>query len=245
MDIIPEKACTGCGVLYAYTSENFYWVGASKTLLMARCKRCKKAQTCAQKKQERSLEGLPVRQRFAVKDYPQVRACKVCGLEKPFTSLFFSYASKITGQLNTACKTCRVLAKTAQVKANRAADPEQALATRRAWTEANRERIRADSKAWKKAHPESTRVANHRRRARKLASASCHTRQDVLKQLASQGRKCYWCTKKIVGSQYNVDHIFALAKGGSNGPENICISCRPCNSSKSAKEPYEFAGRLF
>ena len=38
--------------------------------------------------------------------------------------------------------------------------------------------------------------------------------------------------------------VIPLAKGGSNGPENIVIACAPCNLKKNAKLPHEFSDRL-
>ena len=246
MNIIPEKACTGCGVLYACASENFYWVDKAKRLLARKCKRCVNLHTNGRRKQIRDAKTPSIHiSQIKVKDYPETIACKVCGVEKPFTAEIFGYASTKTGQLYRSCKACRYPTKKAKVTVERAIRPERIRAYRAKYMQANRERIREQARVWKKAHPESTRADNHRRRARKLASASSHTRQDVLNQLESQKQKCYWCAEKIVGNQYHVDHIFALSKGGSNGPENICISCGPRNWLKASKEPHEFAGRLF
>ena len=44
--------------------------------------------------------------------------------------------------------------------------------------------------------------------------------------------------------RYHVDHVIPLSKGGSDGRENIVISCPSCNMSKKDKMPEVFAGRL-
>lgn len=44
--------------------------------------------------------------------------------------------------------------------------------------------------------------------------------------------------------RYHVDHVHPIAKGGSNGRENIVLACRKCNLSKRDRLPIEFAGRL-
>lgn len=43
----------------------------------------------------------------------------------------------------------------------------------------------------------------------------------------------FW--KKLNGTD-----IVPLAKGGSDGPENIQLLCAPCNRRKSAKDPIVF-----
>jgi 5-methylcytosine-specific restriction endonuclease McrA len=43
-----------------------------------------------------------------------------------------------------------------------------------------------------------------------------------------------------VGDKYHVDHVVPLSRGGSDGPENIVISCPRCNCSKSSKLPEEW-----
>lgn len=96
-----------------------------------------------------------------------------------------------------------------------------------------------------RANPELVAAVNARRRKRARASKSHFTAQDVRQRLRSQNGKCWWCGVKVKG-EYHVDHIIPLAREGSNGPENICISCPSCNLSKSAKMPWEFQdGRLF
>lgn len=41
----------------------------------------------------------------------------------------------------------------------------------------------------------------------------------------------------------HVDHIKALARGGSNWPSNLQLTCGPCNNRKRAIDPIEFARR--
>lgn len=84
----------------------------------------------------------------------------------------------------------------------------------------------------------------HTRRARKLAAGGKHTVQDVKMQLTRQKGRCYWCGQKLL--KYHVDHVIPLARGGSNGPDNLVIACPTCNLKRGAKLPHEFfeGGRL-
>lgn len=87
-----------------------------------------------------------------------------------------------------------------------------------------------------------------RRRAREVSAEGTHTAEDIRQQIRSQTDKqghlyCWWCGNVIEGA-YHLDHRIALAKGGSNGADNLVISCPTCNLSKQDKTPGEWAGRL-
>jgi 5-methylcytosine-specific restriction endonuclease McrA len=64
---------------------------------------------------------------------------------------------------------------------------------------------------------------------------------------------CWWrvaeaCRKrkgKMDRSHMNVEHRIPLVHGGSNGLENLVLSCPECNHSKSDKLPEQWIGRLF
>lgn len=120
----------------------------------------------------------------------------------------------------------------------------------------NSERACASTRRWAKNNPEKRlaylqsdnyklvcKAKAHRRRARKLEAGGSFSRHDVMMQINQQRGCCWWCGKPV-GNDYHVDHIIPLSRGGSNGPENIVIACAPCNLSKGAKLPHEFAGRL-
>lgn len=93
-------------------------------------------------------------------------------------------------------------------------------------------------------HPQRARAKSARRRKWARKSKTHYTAADVIERHGLQQGRCWWC-REPVGDTYHVDHVIPLAKGGSNGPENICISCPTCNYAKGAQLPTEFAGRLF
>lgn len=78
------------------------------------------------------------------------------------------------------------------------------------------------------------------RRARQRQSGETHTQADIASILSAQRGKCGYCRMKL-GKRYHVDHIVPLARGGSNARRNLQILCVPCNKSKSAKDPIDFA----
>lgn len=83
----------------------------------------------------------------------------------------------------------------------------------------------------------------HNRRALALKAGGRFTRRDLERLAKRQRGKCYWCSESY-GPQPHADHVWPLAKGGSNGPENVVLACPTCNQTKHAKTPLEFAGRL-
>lgn len=54
-----------------------------------------------------------------------------------------------------------------------------------------------------------------------------------------QGGLCAYCAKPL-GGDWHVDHMTPLVRGGTNGWENLAITCVDCNLSKHAKTAEEF-----
>lgn len=105
----------------------------------------------------------------------------------------------------------------------------------------NKARIAEQGKLYRADNKELAKASRNRRRARLREAQGTHTAGDVKKQYDSQRGRCYWCSIKL-DNHYHCDHIIPLSRGGSNGPENICCSCPPCNLSKHNKLPTEWDG---
>lgn len=146
-----------------------------------------------------------------------------------------------------------------RAKAARLNAMDETKARKAAWYQENRDRIRAEqternrerssenverARAWKDANPdrarELSRLARSRRRARIKGAGGDHTTDDLAAILKAQKGCCAYCRAKLSGKKH-VDHIIPLARGGSNGRANLQYLCRPCNQSKSAKDPIAFA----
>lgn len=196
------------------------------------------------------------------------KTCTKCGREFPHTPEFFYAAKEIKSGLRGSCKDCDRLrhkryaaAHPDKVKAWKAADIarrreavrayhaayyakniETELVKRAEYREAHREEARARDRAYYESNRDKFRVLNNQRRMRERASGS-HSVSDIRNQVKRQRGRCYWCGKST-GDDYHVDHVIPIARGGSNGPDNLVIACPPCNQSKGAKLPHEFADRL-
>lgn len=101
----------------------------------------------------------------------------------------------------------------------------------KAWTKANPERSREIKAKWQAANPESIAAKNRRRRGVKFCNGPHYTAADVARLLIEQRGRCAYCLLELDES-YHVDHIVPLSRGGSDGVENICLTCPSCNCSK-------------
>lgn len=101
----------------------------------------------------------------------------------------------------------------------------------------------ADRRAAKR-NPLRVRAKAARRRRWARKSETHYSATDVKGRYSLQQGRCWWC-REPVGDDFHVDHVIPLSRGGSNGPENICISCPSCNYNKGNQLPTEYAGRLF
>jgi 5-methylcytosine-specific restriction endonuclease McrA len=158
----------------------------------------------------------------------------------------------------------------ATVAARRAKNLEQVRAKEREWSAKNRDKKRAACKKWynKNVQQERNRCREKRalnlaryqkysrvynaenrprvaviarnRRARELNNGGRHTAVDIEFLFEAQHGKCAYCRIGL-RQGYHVDHIMPLARNGGNGRQNLQLLCAPCNQSKSARDPIEYA----
>lgn len=97
---------------------------------------------------------------------------------------------------------------------------------------------RESAKRWRKANPEKARILRHIRRARKRNAEGRYSLADVQRLFVLQRGKCPVCRMSL--KNYHVDHIVALARGGSNHPVNLQLLHPLCNMRKTDKDPIVF-----
>jgi hypothetical protein len=217
-----EKRCTQCGILKPATLEYFH-KQSTKSGLRAECK------PCACKKAKAYREENPETWKATLTNY------RANNLEK---------ARARGREYDAANRKERRAKNRAYHKVNRARITER----KRLAALADPEKATAKRRAWRRAHPELDRLRVAHRRALKHNAPGTHTAADITKQFQLQKGRCWWCGVKLKEGgkdKFHPDHVIALARGGSNGPENIVCACPTCNLRKNAKSPLEFAGRLF
>lgn len=80
--------------------------------------------------------------------------------------------------------------------------------------------------------------------ARKKSAKSDIHKSRVLKNwIDSQEKICIWCHCEC-SSNFHVDHIVPLSRGGHHKLNNLAISCPTCNMRKGAKLPCEWVAQL-
>lgn len=103
----------------------------------------------------------------------------------------------------------------------------------------NPEYIRNLDREYRKRNRESIKANRATRKARLRGAGGVVSKDDILRQVSSQHSMCFWCESEV-GDNYHVDHLIPIARGGTNSPDNIVISCPRCNVSRGAKMPDEF-----
>lgn len=92
---------------------------------------------------------------------------------------------------------------------------------------------------WKKYEdmtPEERRAKSRRSRRRRKRAKGSYTAEDIRLQYNKQDGLCYWCMEEL-SDKFHRDHYLPIAKGGTNYPDNIVLSCPHCNLSRGSKMP--------
>lgn len=104
------------------------------------------------------------------------------------------------------------------------------------------------SRRWRIENAEKVRETNRNAKARRKGAEGTHTAKDIREILARQKYKCAECGTSVrKRANRHIDHIMPLGLGGTNWAWNLQVLCPPCNLSKNAKHPIEWAqskGRL-
>jgi len=120
------------------------------------------------------------------------------------------------------------------------ANRDRAIANRSAYYYANRDKVIESRKPYVAANKEMYRAIKRNSNAKRKAAPGTHTKEDIADILKMQNGRCAYCKIRL-GDKYHVDHIRALARGGTNDRQNLQLLCRTCNCSKNAKDPIVFA----
>jgi 5-methylcytosine-specific restriction endonuclease McrA len=243
--IIPTQVCNDCKRELPCTPEHFYRASRAKRGFQGTCKPC------------------------ATRRYHERYKEKKCATEKVRRDAFSPEKKEQECQRKHQVYLKNRVRYLAASRRWREQNHERYLEVSRAWAARNRDKRRAAQKrfkerhpdrvkaSWKKnpearreasrrwrlRHPEKSRAYLRIRRERLKAAPGHHTARDLRKQFEVQKGLCWWCGKKIIGTRHT-DHRLAIARGGSNDPSNIVVTCPDCNLRKGTMLPSEFCGRL-
>lgn len=110
----------------------------------------------------------------------------------------------------------------------------------RKYKERHPERVKQIQRNWKEKNPWA---ASYHANLRRMRILNSEVSQEVRGLIAAFYKKiratktviCYYCQIKIPGRKATIDHVVPVSKGGRHHPDNFCVSCAFCNSSKHAK----------
>ncbi len=129
----------------------------------------------------------------------------------------------------------------------RAANRDREIAVGKIWRQNNLEkelvRNRQNVALWRKENPDKHRAMSRNYIARKQGATGSHTAKDIKEIISLQKGKCAYCRERL-GREPHIDHIVALARGGTNHRSNLQATCKACNQHKHARDPIEFAQSL-
>jgi 5-methylcytosine-specific restriction endonuclease McrA len=188
-----------------------------------------------------------------------VKSCRSCGCEKP-ESEFHRYPRNRDG-LQSFCKACQAEKKRAKYIENAPAQRAESLqryafkkaqglitddqraakaAYDRAYRAKNEDRLAAIKNAWRATNADLVRAVRVAHKAKRRAQLKQGDPSRVVADwLAKQERVCRWCGVDC-SSDFHIDHVIPLARGGQHVTENLCIACPTCNVRKHAKLPEEW-----
>lgn len=268
----PTRACSKCGNIYPLTSEHWHRDRTAKDGFCYACKECAKArsrqwsadnqdyareqkrQYCAENKEriqqyrtENAEHIAEIKRAWRKENGDKVKKHKSESQKRHRASAnkrsrrFYARHSE---RLKEERRRPEILAKRAEYdKKYYIAHRDRVLRRSREWYYANIVRARKAKRSYYTTHKEAHIHSVRLRKIRMKGAGGTHTTEDIRRQYDSQKGRCWWCGKKV-GKKYHVDHNIPLARGGTNDPRNIVISCPKCNMSKGKKLPQEWIGRL-
>lgn len=176
-----------------------------------------------------------------VKPVVTEQECIGCG--RVLSAKQFHIKNTRTGRRHARCKDCRVAEKAAYTNANRQAIKARDAAYRearrdepterqRAWREAHPERAAQIARKSKAVHKDTVNAATHRRRARIKGNGGTWTAAEWAAIKAQQDYRCLMCGRREPDIALTVDHIVPVSRGGRNVAANLQGLCKSCNSKK-------------
>lgn len=223
------KVCTFCGV-----EKELRYFSKAKTGALGVNSQCKE---CINYK-DRSLyhlrkkygPNITLRELSGVTK--ETHRCGTCKKVKKLKE-FYKDRTRPKG-VSSKCKTCQ----NEYLKGRRKKQGRPDLITRRKWSESNRDRLRVQDAEYRENNRDKLRLIEQRRRARLKNLPDTLTEEDLNETLTFFNNKCSLCDDE----EFEFDHFIPISTNrGGTIVENIIPLCETMNSSKGAKNPFEWA----
>jgi 5-methylcytosine-specific restriction endonuclease McrA len=211
MNDVPMKRCPRCKEEFPATTDYFHGHTAKKDHLCSYCKTCSNAINVNNRvlKKAGQMKPKPVRTKEYWQEYNrqryQAKREDIQVVQQQYKSLY----------------------------------PDRVKLTKARYAQSVRGKERRNVNINRYRKTELGRIrqvtANRNRRAKIKAAPGKHTVADIQAQHERQKGKCFYCKKKLGTGKYayHVDHVIPLAKGGTNDPSNLVITCPACNLHKN------------
>lgn len=258
--IHPTKACRKCGQEKGRSLEFYRSAKSNADGLSGTCRRCWLAQVAERRRylKETKPDLLRERDRKSRLTADKVRKCeRERSRRKQFPERYKEYGQRsYNNNREASLKYARERYKQTPPELRREmhrrwreSAPEKLAAMR----ERRQKKVRTDPtekakaaarmRRWRINNPMGAAAARDRRRAREFGAVGSYDRDDIKDILRVQGRFCFYCQCRL--TKFECDHFIPLARGGSNAPDNIVLSCPSCNYSKGARMPWEWRPERF
>jgi 5-methylcytosine-specific restriction endonuclease McrA len=116
---------------------------------------------------------------------------------------------------------------------------ERILKRGKEYCQKNRAKVARCRRKYLDANPHKAREYSCARRMRLLGGTSkleIGKANQLVKEWGKlESLECAYCGCPLTSSNFQVDHIIPIARGGTHSVQNIVVACRSCNSSKGAK----------
>lgn len=164
------------------------------------------------------------------------KTCSKCKQAKPTTE--FGTHTKTSDGLYSQCQPCRRQARADYRKRhadkikqeqmdNYQRNRQKRIDYATAWKKANPEKHKVYASVSKKRHKEAIAANTRRRNARKRKNGIYKISKKELLRLSQT--PCFYCGSK---ERLTVDHVIAIARGGTDSIGNLVSACKSCNSQK-------------
>jgi hypothetical protein len=250
------KTCSKCGQALPATPDYFMRDRSKPDGLRTVCKACD-AKTKQPYKKCDKCQRLLIARHYAPDDWINPRRvcfrcqglkwCAKCDHWFPATIEYFYPCKTTSDGWRSWCRACYAQLRIEQSEQQRTHNREyyrqhreESLANRSRYYREHKEEAQAYHHDYRRRNKDKRNVWNRRRRR---AQHGRYTSADIRQHYKSQKGLCWWCSKPL-GETYHVDHRVPISRGGSDNPENLCLTCPHCNLNKSDKMPWEWIGRL-